>query len=78
MPYFIALVLAVVQIAIYFNYKNKYSGIGERDPSTSTIGIETSENDKDKKEETTIKDVGEDNQDNMKEKPVKIVEKIDN
>ena len=77
-PNFIGEILAIVQICIYLNYRNKYSNIGERDPSTSTIGIETNENDQDKKEDTSIKVDDEDKKFDVKEKPVKIVEKTDN
>ncbi len=47
-PNFIGLILAIIQIVIFQNYKKKYHGIGEKD-STSTIGIESTENDKDKR-----------------------------
>ena len=40
-PNAIAIVLALVEIIIYFNYKRKYTTIGEREFSP-TIGIETS------------------------------------
>ncbi len=40
-PNAIAIVLALVEIIIYFNYKRKYTTIGERE-FTPTIGIETS------------------------------------
>ena len=57
------------------NYKRKYPAIGEREFS-STIGIETSGNEEPKKEETTIK-IDEENQPQVKEKPVKIESKAE-
>ena len=76
-PNAIGIILAVTQIVVFMNYKRKYPGIGERD-STSTIDIVNTGNEEGKKEEdTTIKE-DEENQKNVKEKPVKIVAKVDN
>ena len=74
-PNIIGLILAIIQIVIFQNYKKKYLGIGERD-STSTIGIESTESDKDKKEDTTIK--GTEEQNDIEAKPVIIAEKNEN
>ena len=74
-PNIIGLVLAIIQVVIFQKYKKKYLGIGERD-STSTIGIESTENDKDKKEDTTIK--GTEEQNDIEAKPVIIAEKNEN
>ena len=74
-PHVIGIVLSLVQIIVYLKYRRKYPAIGERDFS-STIGIETGNEDT-KKEETPIK-IDEDSQPQAKEKPVKIVTKIDN
>ena len=75
-PNCVGVILAIVQILVYLNYKRRYPTIGEKD-FTSTIGIENTFNDEGKKEDTTIKG-DEDAQVNSKDKPVKIVEKIDN
>ena len=75
-PNVIRIILAKIQIFIFLKYKRKYPGIGERE-SSSTIGIETNENEKEKKEEDINKD-DEDTPATEKEKPVKIVSKIDN
>ena len=73
----IGIILSKIQIFIFLKYKRKYPGIGERE-SSSTIGIETNENEKEKKEDDiSIKD-DENSPANEKEKPVKIVSKIDN
>lgn len=71
-PYLIGIIISLIQIVIYLNYERKFPIIGEKD-LISTIGIESSGN---KKEETEIK-IGEDIS-KSKEKPVKIVSKIDN
>jgi solute carrier family 50 protein (sugar transporter) len=75
-PNCIGIILAIVQILVYLNYKRRYPTIGEKD-FTSTIGIENTYNDEGKKEDITIKG-DEDAQTNSKNKPVKIVEKIEN
>lgn len=71
-PYLTGLILSIIQIVIFCNYKKRYFTIGEKD-FTSTIGIESNGNDNENKE-TTIKGE-EDLQINSKEKPVKIFEK---
>ena len=73
-PNSIAIVLALIEIIIYLNYKRKYPAIGEREFS-STIGIETTSNEEpSKKEETTLK-MDEDTEAKGTEKPVKIITK---
>ena len=73
-PNAIAIILSLIEIIIFLNYKRKYPTIGERDFS-STIGIETNPNEEtSKKEDAPIK-MDEDVEDKGKEKPVKIVEK---
>ena len=75
-PNVIGIILAITQIIVFLNYKRKYPGIG--DINSTSIGIENIGNEEGKKDEdTTIKDV-EENQKNIKEKPVKIVVKADN
>ena len=75
-PNLVGLLLAIIQIIVYFYYKKKFSGFEERDFS-STIGIESSSSEEGKKEESTCIKIDED-QSNEKEKPVKIISKIDN
>ena len=74
-PHILGIVLSLVQIIVYLNYKRKYPAIGEKEFS-STIGIETV-GEETKKEEPPIK-IDEDSQPEGKEKPVKIVTKNDN
>ena len=75
-PFVMGVIISLVQIIVYLNFKRKYPAIGEREFS-STIGIETTGNEDSKKEETPIK-IDEENQPETKEKPVKIVSKTDN
>ena len=71
-PYLIGLILSIIQIIIFFNFKKRYFTIGEKQ-FASTIGIESNGNDNENKE--NINKDEDDLQRNMKEKPVKIVEK---
>lgn len=74
-PNVIGIVLSVIQICIYIIFKKKYPTLGDKERDTSTIGIENTGGD-DRREETTIKD-DEEIQNDTKEKPVKIVSKLD-
>ena len=74
-PHIAGIILSLIQIIVFLHYKRKYPGIGEREFS-STIGIETSGNEESKKEETPIK-IDEDNQPKGKDKPVKIISKLE-
>ena len=67
------IIISLIQIFIYLNFKRKYPIIGERDIS-STIGIETSGMEETKKEEPSVKI---DDDKPTREKPVKIVSKTD-
>ena len=69
-PNIIGLILGIIQIVIYTIFKRKYPTIGERERDTSTIDIENNgiEN---SKEDSAIK--GEDDNNNTKGKPVKIM-----
>jgi uncharacterized protein with PQ loop repeat len=71
-PHVIGTILSLIQIIIFINYKKKYPALGEKEFS-STIGIETTGNEETKKEETKI----DDEPSQAKEKPVKIVSKIE-
>ena len=77
LPNTIGILLAIIQIIVYTNYKRKYPSIGEKE-FNSTIGIENTGNDEGKKDESTIIKVDENSQNNAKEKPVKIISKTDN
>ena len=69
------IIISLIQIFIYLNFKKKYPIIGERDIS-STIGIETSGMEETKKEEPSVK-IDYDKPTATKEKPVRIVSKTD-
>lgn len=75
LPNSVGLVLAIIQIIVYFNYKRKFTGVGEKD--SSTIGIESS-GDEGKKDDSTNIQIDETTPSNTKEKPVKIISKNDN
>ena len=75
-PNVMGIVLAIIQICIYTIFKKKYPTLGEKERDTSTIDIENTGNE-DRREDTTIKD-DEEIQNNTKEKPVKIISKLDN
>ena len=73
-PNAIGILLAIIQIIVFLNYKRKYPGIGDRE-SSSTIDIVTTGNDEGKKEESSNIKEDDENEKNIKEKPVKIVGK---
>ena len=94
LPNVIGIILATIQIVIFFKYKRNFPGIGEKE-NTATIDIESNEIEKDEKgnanekriekeekeekeDDNTVIKLDEDNQNNNKEKPVKIVSKIGN
>ena len=70
----IAVLLCLAQICVYFSFKNKYAYSGP----TSTIGIDQPSTEEIKKEENSSINIDEENQEKAKEKPVRIVTKIDN
>ena len=74
-PNTIGIILYLIQIFIYINYKKKYPAIGEKDFG-STVGIEKDGSEEIKKVENEVKN-DEDNQNGVKEKPIKIVGKVD-
>lgn len=68
----------MIQITIFVNYRRKYPSIGDREDTngTSSTVFENNENDViTKKEDSEIKGDDEANS-TLKEKPVKIVEKM--
>ena len=71
-PHIIIIILASIQMIIYNNYSNRYPHIDKKNES-STISIEKNEIIKDE----NIKNVDEETQPSINEKPVKIYEKID-
>ena len=71
-PFVIGIILCLIQIIIFLNFKRKFPTIGERE-FTSTIGIESTGNEETKKEE----EIKIDDQPQGKEKPVKIVSKAE-
>ena len=73
-PNTFGIVLAIVQIIVYFNYKNKFPNFGDKD--NSTIGIESTVTEDGKKDEPTTIKIDEDNQSYEKVRPVKIVSKV--
>jgi len=75
-PYGIGVLLCLMEIFLYKKYKKKYSSSFGEKSFISTIGIETTGNEDSKTVEPTIK-INEDIQNNIKEKPVKIVNKFE-
>ena len=69
----IAVLLCLGQICVYFTFKNKYGYSGP----TATIGIDTTSTEETKKDEHISMNVDEESQEKAKEKPVRIVTKID-
>ena len=76
-PNIIGIILARVQICTYMIFKKKYPTINEnqKDRDTSTIDIDNTTDER--KESSHIKE-DEENQNDFKEKPVKISSKFDN
>ena len=69
----IAVLLCLAQICVYFSFKNKYAYSGP----TSTIGIDQPTTEEVKKEENSSINIDDETQEKTKEKPVRIVTKID-
>ena len=70
------IILSLIQIVVFYNFKRKYPVIGEKD-FTSTIDIVKTGNEDNKNEETTVKIDDDENNTKIKEKPVKIVSKAE-
>ena len=70
----IGIAICLIQFCIYLNYKKKYPVYTG---PTSTIGIESSALDS-KKDESTTMNLDEESQEKAKEKPVKIITRLDN
>ena len=71
-----AVVLCLIQIIVYRFFQKRY--VYNSNTPTKTIGIESSTNEEQKKEENISDNYEEENHDKVKEKPVKIVTKVDN
>ena len=74
-PHVINIILCLIQLYIYYSYKKKYPSIEEK--VNNTIGIESNANEEGKNEDVKIKGVEEENA-NIKNKPVEIVESENN
>ena len=72
-PNAIAIILTLIEVLIFMNYKKKYPLIGDRDFS-STLGIETNTNDENNKKEEAPIQMDEQPETLGKDKPVKISE----
>ena len=64
----LGIILSSLELMVFFNYKKKYLGIGDR-VTDSTLDIDTGNNDEIKKDDISMKQI--------KEKPVEIVTKLD-
>jgi uncharacterized protein with PQ loop repeat len=71
----IGVILCLIQFIVYLNFKKKYKRYST---PTSTIGIENTSGEESKKEESSTMNIDEESQDKAKEKPVKIITRIDN
>ena len=72
----IGIAVCLIQFVVYLNFKKKYPS-GHYGSSSSTIGIESSSTEDANKESTTMT-IDEEKEDKAKEKPVKIITRIDN
>ena len=72
-PNIAGIVLCFVQFIVYLNFKKKYPHYAA--PS-STIGIESSTTEDSKKDESTTMTIDEESQEKAKEKPVKIITRV--
>ena len=69
-----AVVLCGIQIFVYRFFQKRYA---DNNKTPKTIGIESSQNEEPKKEDNSL-NFDEEKQDKGKEKPVKIISKVDN
>ena len=76
-PHVINIILCLIQLYIYYSYKKKYPSIEEKDNNNDTIGIESNSNEEGKNDDFKIKGFEEENS-NIKNRPVKIVENANN
>ena len=73
LPHVFKMVLDLTKIIIFLNFKKKYPRIGEKDTNSNVV-FDMVGNDENKKGDIPIND--DEVQSNLKEKPVKIIEKI--
>ena len=76
-PNAVGIIICLIQFVFYLNIKKKYPR-PHFGGSSSTIGIENSTTEDGKKDESTTMNIDEESQDKAKEKPVKIITRIDN
>jgi len=69
----IGIILGIIQFAVYLNFRKKYQYNGP----TKTIGIERGTGEDTKKDDSTTMNIDEESQERAREKPVKIVTKLD-
>lgn len=74
-PHALQIVWSLIQMVIYRSYKKKFPEIGEKN-SSSTLDVENNEGEDKKEENSELKQDDDDKDSNLKEKPVKILEKI--
>ena len=72
-PHVINVILSFIQLYLYYNYKNKFSYIEEKE--SNTIGIENNGEEKNLEETNKIKGFDE-AQEGLKERPVKIIDQV--
>jgi uncharacterized protein with PQ loop repeat len=70
----IGVILGIIQFLVYLNYRKKY----QYNLPTKTIGIEKGTGDDNKKDDSINMNFDEEGQEKGKEKPVKIISKVDN
>ena len=70
----IGVILGIIQFLVYLNYRKKYQYNGP----TKTIGIERGTGEDSKKDDSITMNIDEEGQEKGKEKPVKIISKVDN
>lgn len=73
--YSVGIAFGFIQFLVYMNFKKKYPRYSG--PS-STIGIESGSSEEPKKDESTTINIDEESQERAKEKPVKIITRIEN
>lgn len=69
----IGIILGIIQFVVYLNFRKKYQYNGP----TKTIGIERSSGEDTKKDDSITMNIDEESQERAKEKPVKIITKLD-
>ena len=73
LPHVFKMVLDLTQIIIFLNFKKKYPRIGDKETNSNVV-FDSVGNDESKKGDISVNE--DETQSNLKEKPVKIIEKI--